>query len=151
MRVERINVTPKVVEVLVRIPAEEPLRTSAYPELPRLALELLPGLAKHDCRNADGRRFVVELGDTEVAHLFEHLTLELMALAGSPRTTTANTSWDFRRDGRGAFHVEIAYDNDLVCLGAIRLAERVARYLLTEAEPPDIAAEVARLRELRSG
>jgi len=150
MRVEHISVGEREVDVVVRFAAEEPLRSSAYPELPARLLELLPKLALHDCENDRGRPFVAEVGDTELAHVFEHVTLELMAQAGSPRTTRAATSWDFRRDGRGVFHVAIAYDDDLVSLGAIKLADAVLRHLLEGEQPPDLDAELARLRALRN-
>jgi len=149
MRVEHISVGEHEVDVIVRFAADEPLRSSAYPRLPGRLLELLPKLALHDCENDRERPFVAELGDTELAHVFEHVTLELMARAGSPRTTRASTTWDFRRDGRGVFHVAIAYDDDLVALGAIKLADALLRHLVEAAPPPNLAPELARLRALR--
>lgn len=151
MRVERVTVGPNRVEALLRADADEPGRTSAYPDLPRTALGLLPGLAMHPCENESGRRFVAELADTEIAHLFEHVALECMVLAGSPRTLAGETSWDFARDGRGVFRVILAYDDDLVALGALRLAEAVVAHLTSGAPAPDVVAETARLQGLRTG
>ncbi|MCL2324519.1 MAG: hypothetical protein FWC48_02965 [Actinomycetia bacterium] len=45
----------------------------------------LPGLAKHRCDNGKHRSFCDEARDTELAHLFEHLLIELAATSGAPR------------------------------------------------------------------
>jgi hypothetical protein len=146
VRVEDVNVGGAAIEVTLRFCAEEPLRTSAYDGLPERVLSLLPGLRRHVCDNPDGRTFVQELPDTELAHLFEHVAA---ALAGSPRTLAGRTSWDFRADGRGVFRVMIAYDDDLVALGAVKAAARVVDWLLDDGEQPEIDDEVARLRAVR--
>jgi hypothetical protein len=92
-----------------------------------------------------------ELRDTESAHLLEHVTMELAALAGSPRSLHADTSWDFAVDGRGIFRLRFDYDDDLVVLGALNAAVGVVEWLLGgHGEPPDIDAVVARLRAPRA-
>lgn len=119
------------------------------PHVADRATELLPRLAEHRCSTAEGRPFVDELADTEVGHLFEHVTLELMALAGSPRDLTGETSWDWRDGERGAFTVTLGFDDDLVCLGAAREALAFMRYLLRGGPPPDADAAAQRLHTLR--
>lgn len=125
------------------------MRTSAVPDLPMTARRLLPGLERHRCENDSGARFVDELRDTETPHLLEHVAVELMALAGSPRSLPARTTWDFAADGRGVFRVRIAYDDDLVALGALKEAARVVDWLFGQGARPDIEATAGRLRRLR--
>jgi hypothetical protein len=149
MRVESVTVCSDRVDVIVRIESTEPLRTSQSPEAAPRALGVLPGLGSHRCHNDHGLAFSEEMPDTEVPHLFEHVVLELMAEAGSPRSLRGETSWDFSRDGRGVFRVSLEYDDDLVCLGAIKSAGRVVEYVLQGGDPPDVCAEAARLRGLR--
>jgi hypothetical protein len=73
-----------------------------------------------------------------------------MALAGSPRTLRGETSWDFARDGRGLFRVRLAYDDDLVALGAVKTAAEVVRALTAARESrAELEAAVARSRHLR--
>ncbi len=150
MRVHSITVCPDRVDVLVRVEAERMMRTSLDEAIAGRALAVLPGLADHRCFNDAGRSFAEELADTEVPHLFEHVVLELMAEAGSPRSLKGETAWDFRRDGRGVFRVSLEYDDDLVCLGAIKSAGRLIRYILEGGEQPDVRAETLRLTEIRS-
>lgn len=149
MRVERTEVGETSLEVLLRAEPAEALRTSAYPGLPGRALALLPGLARHRCDNPEGRSFVEELPNTEMAHLFEHVACELMALAGSPRTLRGETRWDFHAEGHGVFRVRLAYDDDLVALGAVKAATTLVDYLTGHGEEPDVEFEVARLLEVR--
>lgn len=149
MRIRSVTVGPDRVDVVVCLGDLAAMRTSADEGVPARAIELLPGLASHRCMNSDGRSFSDEIGDTEVPHLFEHVALELMAESGSPRNLKGHTEWDFERDGCGVFHVSLQYDDDLVCLGAIKAADRVMRCVLEGGEVPDVAAEIERLRRLR--
>jgi len=45
----------------------------------------LPGLRRHRCDNGRHRSFFDEARDTEVAHLLEHVLIELLALDGQSR------------------------------------------------------------------
>lgn len=138
MRVRRRRGSRGRYDVEVRLRADEPLRTT--PEVAARVIELLPGLARHSCENDSGRTFAEELADTEIAHLFEHVALELMAGAGSPRTLRGETTWDFQRDGRGVFHVSLEYDDPRACRRAIRAAARVMRHALRGEAAPEAAA-----------
>jgi cyanophycin synthetase len=149
MRVTSMTVLPDRVDVVVKVERPERMRTCVGEGVAERALELLPGLASHRCSEADGRGFVEEMKNTEVPHLFEHLVLELMAEAGSPRDLKGETAWDFRRQGHGVFRVSVEYDDDLVALGAIKTAQKLIGYVLDGGERPDVATEMRRLSELR--
>lgn len=149
MRVHSVTVCPDRIDVVVHVESSEALRTSQSASAADRALGVLPGLARHHCHNDEDLTFADELADTEVPHLFEHVVLELMAEAGSPRSLRGETEWDFKRDGRGVFRVSLEYDDDLVCLGAIKSAGPLVSYVLEGGEPPDVIAETVRLAELR--
>jgi hypothetical protein len=149
VRVVATDVTPGLLEALVVFDPGEPLRTSEVPGLASATLAALPGLKGHRCRNRAGLRFARELEDTELAHLIEHVTLEMMAMAGSPDTLRGATSWDFEADGPGAFRVSIAWDDDLVALGSLRCACALVGALARGEEPPDAVVEAQGLRGLR--
>ena len=137
-------------EAVVEFDDGEPMRTSEVDEAVDRALELLPGLRGHRCDSGRGTRLTDELPDTELAHLLEHAALEVMALAGSPDTLQGETVWDFRDDGRGVFRVRVQFDDDIVCLGAVRVAGDIVRWVVDgSGEPPDVTRETTRLRLLR--
>lgn len=150
MRVHSMTVCADRIDVLVDVGDAEMLRTTADESIAGRALSLLPGLERHVCDNGDGKTFAEELADTEVPHLFEHVVMELMAKAGSPRSLKGETSWDFKRDGHGIFRVSFEYDDDLVCLGAIKAADKVMCYLTGDGPAPDAERETERLRSLRA-
>jgi Cyanophycin synthase-like N-terminal domain len=147
--IDRVDVADGRLEAVVRVADETHLRTSSRPSLGPRLLAILPGLARHRCDNVDGLTFTEELADTETPHLLEHVAEELMALAGSPRWLKGQTSWDFGRDGRGVFRVVLAYDDDLVALGAVKEAAALVDWLFMGSPEPDVDAAVARLRGLR--
>jgi hypothetical protein len=150
LRIERVEVGAERVEAIVRVEDPSFARTAGFPGLPVRALGLLPGLARHSCDNGSAHGYVAELADTETPHLLEHVACELMALSGSPRTLRAETAWDFSADGLGVYRVRLAYDDDLVCLGALRDAIDVVQWLLDDTAPrPDIDRVVAELAGLR--
>lgn len=149
MHIRSISVGPSSTSAVLEFTEAEPLRTSQVPDAVSRALLAAPGLRGHRCDNPGGCSFRDELADTELAHLFEHLTLELMTLAGSPDTLRGETHWDFAHDGWCVFHVKVEYDDDLVCVGALKAAGEFVQSLIAGVEPPDLRAESKRLRELR--
>jgi hypothetical protein len=150
LKIGRIDVGQGELEALVS--AEPGLaNTAASPGLAQMALELLPGLARHTCENGTTHGMIAELRATETPHLLEHVAVECMALSGSPRSLRAETVWDFAADGPNVYRVRLAYDLDLVALAALREGLGIVDWLMgLVAETPDIDAVVAGLRALRT-
>jgi hypothetical protein len=132
-----------------RVRVDGPMRTSAYSGLSERALAWLPTLAGHACDNHQCRSMPKELADTEVAHLTEHVALDLIRRAGVRGPLRGDTSWDFEEDGAGVFRVRLDAPDDAVALGALKAAVDAVNTLAGGGEPPDAASEAARLAELR--
>ena len=148
MRVVELSVGPERARAALAFDPEEPLRTSDVPGLVARARACLPGLGRHRCTAGARGSLAGELPDTELAHLVEHVALELMALAGSPRTLAGSTDWDFSRDGRGVFVVSLEHDHARACGAAIREAMALVR-ALAAGETPDAEASSARVAGAR--
>ena len=131
-----IEVGPRFVDATVRVADPAYARTSSTPDLAVRVLELMPGLRRHTCENGSAHGVAAELADTETPHLLEHIAVELMAMAGSPRSLRAETTWDFSADGAGVYHVRLAYDDDLVALGALKSAAGIVEWLMATGESP---------------
>ena len=149
----------KVVEILfydkhrVKLVVEmsDPNRysTEHAPHIPRLLFKLFPHLARHRCDNDNGFTFKKECRATEIPHLFEHLIIELQGQVQRSRILKGETQWNWRIDPRGRFHVYVDYENELLVLGAIRLAERIINALDDrQTENFDLEAEVKKLNNL---
>ncbi|MDO8914898.1 MAG: hypothetical protein Q7W16_02295 [Coriobacteriia bacterium] len=150
MRVEITANDDRRAELTVAFAPHEPLRTSEGPGSAARALSVLPGLRGHRCDNGTGATFSDELGDTEFAHLLEHASLEIMALAGAPDTLRGATTWDFARDGAGVFRIRLQHDDAATLKGAVALASEVVRWAAGHTEaPPDVESAVRRIRRAR--
>lgn len=109
-------------------------------------LAWLPGLETHRCSTGDTRTFAEEMCDTETPHLFEHVVLELLRLAGSVDGVRGETVW---RKGDDAYLVTIFDDDDVLCLSAARLALRIVDSAFGNGVPLDLEADIARVAALR--
>jgi hypothetical protein len=114
-----------------------------------LLFKLFPHLARHRCDNDNGYTFRKECRATEIPHLFEHLIIELQGQVQKSRLLKGETQWNWRIDPRGRFHVYVDYENEMLVLGAIRLAERVINALDDRViEQIDMDKELEKLKAL---
>lgn len=111
-------------EAVIRITDPNSVRTRAFPGLSDALLERLPGLRRHRCESGSAHGIAAELSDTELPHMVEHVALELMVLAGAPRSLRGQTTWDFSTDGRGVFRVAIACSDTETGFSDAELAHR---------------------------
>lgn len=126
----------------------EHCRTDEHPHLPDRLFDVLPSIRHHSCDNDERLSFEAEAQDTEIAHLIEHLVIELQvqAIGGA---LSGETSWDWTRDPHGCFHVAVGYDNRDLAVGSVRLAMRIINAIdARQAGSIDIDREVARLRRI---
>jgi hypothetical protein len=142
-----ITVFADRLEAHVRV--DGPMRTSAYRGLSERTLAWLPSLASHECDNPQCRSLPTELADTEVAHLTEHVALDLIRRAGLRGPLRGDTAWDFEQDGAGVFRIRLDAADDAVALGALKAAVDAVNTLAEGGEPPDAEQEAARLKDLR--
>jgi hypothetical protein len=137
------------IKITVEMPDPDRYLTSQVPDLPRNLFRLLPTMAEHTCHNDHGVSFRKECRKTEIPHLFEHLVLELQAQAEPVAVLRGETEWNWRLDPRGYFHVTVDYENELLALGVIQLAERMIVALDgKQMEMIDLPTEIDRLRRL---
>ena len=150
LSVDEVSVSAERLSCVVHVAPDTPLRTSALRHLGANVLALLPGIVRHRCECGSAHGIVAELADTELPHLLEHVTLELMALAGSPRSLRGETTWDFAADGHGVFRISLEYDDDLVALGALGEAARIVDALVRDsADAVDIESIMACISAVR--
>jgi len=104
-------------------------------------LESLPGLNKHGCSYREEGGFVRRMREddgTWMGHVFEHVAIELQAMAGSP-VTFGKT----RGNGEhGQYDVVFQYESEEVGLEAASLGLRLLQHLLpVELQPESIRKE----------
>lgn len=151
MRVLEICVVPEShrIKLMVQMPDPDRFLTSQVPHLPKMLFRMFPRMAMHKCENGLGLSFRQECRKTEIPHLFEHLIIELQSQAQPSEVLRGETVWNWTVDPRGHFHVSVDYENELLAVGAIRLAEKIMTALdRREIDLLDIDSEMARLRDL---
>lgn len=129
-----------------------PLMTSEDIEATARVYYLVPAIAKHLCLGDSGREFQDCMGQTELCHLLEHVTVELMnetRLAGSISCGRTRMS---EHDER-VFEVELSCPDDALAIGALSSATFMMdwAYLHADQPAPDVEGTVAGLRNLVLG
>lgn len=133
-----------VLEAWVDIGDLEDFPSDKIPGLPERLVAWLPGLMEHRCSYEEYGGFVKRLHEgTWPAHIMEHVTLELLSLAGVPG------GFGRARDGnrRSVYKVIVHNLHDEVT----RLALTTGRDLIMAAiedKPFDVAAAVEELKDL---
>lgn len=147
--IEVVFYEDRIVKLTVEMPDMDRYTTDKVPHLPRRLFQLFPHLEEHKCDNGRGYTFRKECQATEIPHLLEHLIIELQGQALPHTVLKGETQWNWQVDPRGRFHVYVQYENELLVLGAIRLAEKVINALDNrELEVVDLPTEMDRLCEI---
>lgn len=139
--IKRVSVGPRALTAVVEIAPDGPLMTSDDPEGTERVLALMPGLADHACLGDASPRFAEVVADTEIAHLLEHATVELLA-----QTDVAGdiASGQTREVADRTYEIMLSCPDDVLVAAALSSAAWVLEWAYSGGgEPqPDVAAIV---------
>lgn len=129
-----------------------PLMTSEDIEATARVYYLVPAIAKHLCLGDSGREFQDCMGQTELCHLLEHVTVELMNETGLAGGISCGRTRVSEHDER-VFEVELSCPDDALAIGALSSATFMMdwAYLHADQPAPDVEGTVAGLRNLVLG
>ena len=129
-----------------------PLMTSEDIEATARVYYLVPAIAKHLCLGDCGREFQDCMGQTELCHLLEHVTVELMNETGLAGSISCGRTRVSEHDER-VFEVELSCPDDALAIGALSSATFMMdwAYLHADQPAPDVDGTVAGLRNLVLG
>ena len=150
--IKKIVVGPKNLTANVEFSAKAPRLTSENAEATERVLELLPGLSEHLCLGDADARFGLVAKDTEVAHLLEHVTVELLALTNlAGDVASGKTSLVDSR--RGLYEIILACPDDVLVAASLSSAVWLLNWAYGNQEDadPDINAIVSGLVALIQG
>ena len=147
--IRRVTVGPKSLTARVRIATGAPLMTSDDLEGTTRVYRLLPHIIEHICLGDSGETFKDVMGDTEIAHLLEHVTVELLAQSDIAGDVTCGRTWAVA-DERRTYDVEFPCPDDVLVVGALSSAVWIIQWAFTGGgDPePDVKATVQGLVEL---
>ena len=144
--IKKVVVGPKNLTATVEFSAKAPRLTSENAEATERVLELLPGLSEHLCLGDADARFGLVAKDTEVAHLLEHVTVELLALTNlAGDVASGKTSLVDSR--RVLYEIILACPDDVLVAASLSSAVWLLNWAYGNQEDadPDINAIVSGL------
>lgn len=145
----KVTVGPKKLTARVLVNPGMPLFTSQDVEATARVYYLAPAIADHMCLGDAGSRFKDCMGNTELAHLLEHLTVEIMNETGLAGAISSGRTRNVMGDER-LFDVEISCPDDALAIGALSSATFMMNWAFLHANqtPPDFPGTVAALTAL---
>ena len=148
--IRKVTIGPRNLEAIVEVAPSAPLRTSDDAEGTELVRDLLPELADHVCLGDAAPRFGEVIEDTELAHLLEHVTVELLA-----RTDVAGdiASGQTAELDERTYRITLACPDDVLVAAALSSAAWILQWAYSGGgDPrPDIEAIVGGLVALVEG
>lgn len=126
-----------------------PLRTSEDIEATARVYYLAPDIAQQVCLGDAGNHFQDCMGDTELAHLLEHLAIEIMSKTGLAGDIASGRTRPVPVDER-LFDIELSCPDDALTIGALSSAVFMMQWAFVHPEDPapDFAGTVEALRQL---
>lgn len=90
------------------------IHTGLMPNTLSVLKKELPTILRSHCFNEDNQPFRIEVKQTEIGHLFEHILLEYLCkqkLQNGSKTATfsGTTDWNWNKDPQGTFWITIRH------------------------------------------
>lgn len=146
---KEISVGPQYLTACIHIGDGYPVMTDEDLEATTRIWRLMPQIANHVCVGDGGKTFRDVMGATDVAHLLEHVTVELMARTNlGPDISYGRTRAD--DSAQRTYIVQLDCPDDVLCVGALSSAAWTLQWAFDGGgEPePDIEAIVSGLLAL---
>lgn len=144
--IKKVVVGPKNLTATVEFSAKAPRLTSENAEATERVLKLLPGLSNHLCLGDADARFGLVAKDTEVAHLLEHVTVELLALTNLAGDVSSGKT-SLVDSNRGLYEIILACPDDVLVAASLSSAVWLLNWAYGNQDEadPDINAIVSGL------
>lgn len=142
--IKKVTIGPRALTAAVELAPSAPIMTSESAQGTDAVLDLMPALRDHVCLGDEAPTFGEVAEDTELAHLLEHVTVELLAqtdIAGdisSGRTV---------QTGERTYEITLSCVDDVLVAGALSSAAWILQWAYSGGgDPrPDVAAIVSGL------
>ncbi len=146
IHIKEVTIEPKSITAVIEVADNMPLNTSEDIQATARVYNLLPQITEHACMGEGKETFRDAMGSTSVAHLFEHVAVELMSQTEPEEDITCGRTWEDEDDDH-TFHVQLACSNDLLGCGALSSAAWILHWAFADFESgePNIEAIVAGL------
>ena len=147
--ITRVVVGTEYLTATVRVAEGAPLMTSEDLEGTTRVYNLLPTIVDHACMGDAGSTFKDCMGDTELAHLLEHVTVELLARTNLTDEVIAGRTWRELAYER-TYSIQLPCVDDVLVAGALSSAIWIMGWAFGGGlgPVPDVDSTVAGLVQL---
>lgn len=119
-------------------------KTRQLPGFVEAVLESMPELRFHKCENDRNLTFADELFDTEIAHVFEHVLLEIIGQIDTKAYRIKGwTNWDWKNSPRWTYEISLRYRDSRVVFNALSRALTMFDVLIDTCRVKEVASELA--------
>lgn len=141
---KKVTVGPRALVATVELAPSAPLMTSETPEATDLVLDLMPALSDHVCLGDSAPTFGEVAQDTELAHLLEHVTVELLAQTDIAGDVTCGQTAEV---AERIYEITLGCPDDVLVAGALSSAAWILQWAYSGGgDPrPDVDAIVGGL------
>lgn len=149
IEIKRVAVAPQHFTARVTIAPGGPITTDQDLVGTTHVYNLLPDIIDHACLGDEGETFKDAMGATELAHLLEHVTIELIARTGLAGDISCGRTWEVTGEDR-TYDVQLSCPDDVLVASAISSAAWILEWAYSGAEDPapDVDAIVAGIKSL---
>ena len=134
--ITQVRIGPENMTALVRLSDDAPLMTSEDLEGTARIYRLLPHIVEHACLGDAGETFREAMGNTELAHLLEHVTVELLAQTDLAGDMPAGRTWVDEVDER-TFQIELSCPDDVLVASALSCGVWLLDWAYSDTDEPE--------------
>lgn len=141
--IRKVEVGPKYLTARVRVAMSAPLMTSEDLEGTTRVYRLFPHIIEHVCLGDNSETFKDVMGDTEIAHLLEHVTVEILAQTNIAGNVTYGRTFAVEGEPR-TYDIEFPCPDDALVIGALSSAAWILQWAYSGGgDPvPDVYATI---------
>ena len=147
--IRRVAVAPRHFTARITIAPGGPITTDQDLVGTTHVYNLLPEIVDHACLGDEGEIFKDAMGATELAHLLEHVTIELIARTGLAGDISCGRTWEVAGEPN-TYDVQLSCPDDVLVASALSSAAWILQWAYSGGEDPkpDVEAIVAGICDL---
>ena len=147
--IRRVAVAPRHFTARITIAPGGPITTDQDLVGTTHVYNLLPEIVDHACLGDEGETFKDAMGATELAHLLEHVTIELIARTGLAGDISCGRTWEVAGEPN-TYDVQLSCPDDVLVASALSSAAWILQWAYSGGEDPkpDVKAIVAGICDL---
>lgn len=147
--IRRVAVAPRNFTARITIAPGGPVTTDQDLVGTTHVYNLLPEIVDHACLGDEGETFKDAMGATELAHLLEHVTIELIARTGLAGDVSCGRTWEVTGEPN-TYDVQLSCPDDVLVASALSSAAWILQWAYSGGQDPkpDVEAIVAGICDL---